>query len=575
MPFVVVACEGYKGASPSTGSLEAEWTDAPFPVGMTDSRRNPDGRRTARGRLLPVAVAVVLLGAVAAAFITVRHNIANQNHRLLQERTGEVGLLLQSAVTELPTSLRPLGVAATLAGPTSPEFLREARAVTAAAPTESVAFVEQRGVGFTIVSASGLALTKGQTLTGAPATAARKAQTTPGVVSTPIFHPAGASFVGFALGPPVTRPGSAIYLQVPIDPAAAASAPVTRSQPFNELDVALYVGARPDSRQLALATAPAPLTGDVAYRRISVGGRRWTLAASARRPLVGSFANAVPWIILGVGLSSAALAIATIFLLQRRRDYAVRLVAERTAELRTSMRELESTQARLMFQERLATIGQVAAAVGHELRNPLGVLTNALYLVRSALPNGPDARVTRNLDTAEREIGAMVIIVESMLDFARDREPQMDRVNLAELVDESLSVAPAPPGIEVVRVGLDELPPVEADRQQLRQVLLNLISNGYEAMTDGGVLTVEAEATDDRFAIRVSDTGSGMDEETANHVFDAFYTRKAKGIGLGLAVSKRIVDAHGGAITTESAVGVGTTFSVTMPRVRVPAEVPS
>ena len=236
------------------------------------------------------------------------------------------------------------------------------------------------------------------------------------------------------------------------------------------------------------------------------------------------------------------------------------------------MRALEDTQARLVFQERLATIGQVAAAVGHELRNPLGVLTNALYLVRSGLPNGQDGRVTRNLDTAEREIGAMVVIVESMLDFARDREPLVDVVDFADLVEESLSVAPPPPGIEVVRQGLDDLPPLSADRQQLRQVLLNLISNGYEAMVDGGVLTIDAHGDDDRFSIRVSDTGSGMDNETANHVFDAFYTRKAKGIGLGLAVSKRIVDAHGGTIAAESAVGVGTTFSVTIPNARVTAE---
>jgi signal transduction histidine kinase len=522
--------------------------------------------------VLPVVVAVVVLGAVAAAFVTVRHAVADQNHRILRERTGEVGLLLQSAVGELPTSLRPLGVAASLAGPSSPEFLREARALTAAAPTESVAFVRRSGAGFTIVSASGLALSRGQALAGAAAAAAMRAQTTPGVVSTPIFHPAGASFIGFALGPPVTPPGSAIYLQLPIDPAAAANAPVTRSRPFDELDVALYAGAGPDPRQLALATAPTPLHGDVAYNRIAVGGRTWTLAASARRPLVGSFANAVPWITLGVGLASAAVALVTILLLQRRRDYALRLVGERTAELETSMRELEDTQARLVFQERLATIGQVAATVGHELRNPLGVLTNALYLVRTALPDGQDGRVTRNLDTADREIGAMVIIVESMLDFARDREPLMDRLDVAELVEESLAVAPPPPGVEVVRVGLDDLPPAGADRQQLRQVLLNLISNGYEAMVDGGVLTIEADGDDDRFSIRVSDTGSGMDEETANHVFDAFYTRKAKGIGLGLAVSKRIVDAHGGTITAESAVGVGTTFSITIPSAPVLAE---
>ncbi len=542
---------------------------APVPVDMMDGPGSSERRGSRRSRIPLAVVAVVLLGGVVAAFVTVRSAVADQNHRLLRERTGEVGLLLQSAVTELPASLRPLGVAATLAGPGSDEFAREARAVTAAAPTESVAFVRRTGAGFTVVAASGLALSRGQILGAAASAAATHAQTTPGVVSTPVFHPAGASFIGFALGPPVTRPGSAIYLQVPIDPAAAAAAPVTSRRPFDELDVALYAGSSPDPKQLALATAPTPLDGDVAFDRIAVGGRTWTLAASARQPLVGSFANAVPWITLAVGLMSAAVAITTIVLLQRRRDYALRLVGERTAELEASMRELESTQAQLVFKERLATIGQVAAAVGHELRNPLGVLTNALYLVRSALPDGADGRATRNLDTADREIGAMVVIVESMLDFARDREPLLDHVDLAELVEEALSVAPPPPGIEVVHAGLDGVPPVTADRQQLRQVLLNLISNAYEAMGDAGVLTIEARADDSRFSISVSDTGSGMDEETANHVFDAFYTRKAKGIGLGLAVSKRIVDAHRGTITAESAVGAGTTFSVTIPCVRV------
>jgi hypothetical protein len=123
-----------------------------------------------------------------------------------------------------------------------------------------------------------------------------RAQTTSGVVSTPIFHPAGASFIGFALGPPVTPPGSAIYLQLPIDPAAAANAPVTRSRPFDELDVALYAGAGPDPRQLALVTAPTPPHGDVAYNRIAVGGGRgrWPqahavpLSDRSRTPFPGS-----------------------------------------------------------------------------------------------------------------------------------------------------------------------------------------------------------------------------------------------------------------------------------------------
>ena len=173
------------------------------------------------------------------------------------------------------------GVAATLAGPTSPEFLRGGASRDRRRADGERCVRRAAGWGFHHRLGVGPGAEQRPDAGRVRPTAALKAQTTSGVVSTPIFHPAGASFIGFALGPPVTRPGSAIYLQLPIDPAAAASAPVTRSQPFNELDVALYVGARPNPRQLALATAPAPLAGDVAYRRISVGGRKWTLAASA------------------------------------------------------------------------------------------------------------------------------------------------------------------------------------------------------------------------------------------------------------------------------------------------------
>ena len=258
---------------------------------------------------------------------------------------------------------------------------------------------------------------------------------------------------------------------------------------------------------------------------------------------------------------------------QRRRDYALALVDVRTAELESSMRELSETQARLVFQERLAAIGQVAAAVGHELRNPLGVLTNTLYLVRSGLSDDEQARLGRHLDRADREIGVAVVIVESLLEFARARDPLDEPVDVADLVDESLSVAPPPDGVDVVQIGLDGIDPIHADRQQLRQVLLNLLTNSYQAMSGEGVVTIQAKRRGDALELRVSDTGTGMDEDTANHVFDAFFTRKAKGIGLGLAVTKRIVEAHGGTIFAESQLGVGTTFVVAIPAEPVAAEV--
>jgi signal transduction histidine kinase len=136
-------------------------------------------------------------------------------------------------------------------------------------------------------------------------------------------------------------------------------------------------------------------------------------------------------------------------------------------------------------------------------------------------------------------------------------------------------VAPPPVGIDVVQVGLDAIEPVRADHQQLRQVLLNLLTNSYQAMGGDGVLTIEARRNADGFDLAVSDTGAGMDEDTANHVFDAFFTRKAKGIGLGLAVTKRIVEAHGGTITARSQVGEGTTFVVSIPQTAVAEQVPS
>jgi signal transduction histidine kinase len=126
-------------------------------------------------------------------------------------------------------------------------------------------------------------------------------------------------------------------------------------------------------------------------------------------------------------------------------------------------------------------------------------------------------------------------------------------------------VAGPPPGIEVARRGLGDVGGVRADRQQLRQVLLNLLTNAYAAMDGAGVLTIEAVAAEGGVEIRVTDTGAGMDEETVNHIFDPFYTRKAKGIGLGLAVTRRIVEAHGGTIAARSQPGDGTTFVIALP----------
>ena len=527
------------------------------------------------GRVLPAAVFIALTLAAIIGFLVVRSNVDNQNRRLLRERTGEVALLIQSAAGNLPTSLQPLAVAQRLGG--TQAFLKQANAQASKAPTETIALVRTTGAAPTVITAvAGLApvFPNGTALAGVPARAIAAADGK--LTATSVFRFGKTRLIGFAVGPPTTAPGRAILIVAPIDPRPTATHTVTKQRPFDELDVAVYAAAKAEPSQLVLTTTKTPLTGEVAYRRIPVGGSRWLLAAKARNPLGGSFADAVPWIVLAVGLFGAGIATGVVLMFQRRRDYAMALVDSRTAELNASLEELSDTQARLVFQERLAAIGQVAAAVGHELRNPLGVLTNSLYLIRTALPSGDTERIERHLATADREIGAAAVIVEGLLDFARQSEPELDEFDLDDLVDEALAVAPPPAGIDVARRRLDDIGRVRGDRQQLRQVLLNLLTNAYAAIDGEGVIMIDAVADGKRVELRVSDTGVGMDEDTMNHIFDPFYTRKAKGIGLGLAVTRRIVEAHGGTVAVRSAPGEGTTFAVKLPGALVPkAEAPA
>ena len=526
--------------------------------------------RSPLGRLLPLLVPVALAAAAIAAFLVARSGVEDQEDRILRERTAEVELVLENAVSNIPAAMRSLGVAARLGGDPEEAFRSEGRATAAATGEEpSVALVRREGDTPVVAASLGEAPAEGTRLTGDRAEAVERALTSPTLVSTPVFRDGDRSFIGFAIGPPTTPRGTVIWQEVPVSPRAS---PVSQRDAFHEIKAVIYASPDPRRDQIVIATTDETLRGDdVARGTVEVGDRRWLLLTSPREPLVGSFAMAVPWIILGGGLLGAALAGSVVLVLMRRRDYALRLVGERTVELQRSVSALEDAQQRLVLQERLAAIGQVAAAVGHELRNPLGVLTNALYLIRARVPDSEREALDRHLDTAEREVAAAATIVESLLDFAREREPATASVDLTDLLEEALSVAPPPPDVRLERQGLDELPHIRADRQQMRQVLLNLITNGYEAMDGAGTLTLEAHPEDHHVLLRVADTGAGMDEKTAARIFEPFFTTKAKGIGLGLPVTKRIIEMHGGSITAESAPGEGTAFVVSLPVMVGPA----
>jgi signal transduction histidine kinase len=241
-------------------------------------------------------------------------------------------------------------------------------------------------------------------------------------------------------------------------------------------------------------------------------------------------------------------------------------VAARTTELETALEELRETQETLVRKEKLAMLGLLAGGVGHELRNPLGVMTNAVYFLGAVLKDAP-AEVTEYLGILRTQIGLSEKIVGDLLDFARIKQPQFEVVSLKQVVDEQLERVGPLDGVKVSHDFPDDLPRVRIDRIQIGQVVLNLITNALQAMNGHGArITFRGRRAADGFIrLDVIDTGVGMTREQMDNLFEPLFTTKARGIGLGLAVSRGLVQANGGVISAESKPGSGTTMSVSLP----------
>ena len=256
-----------------------------------------------------------------------------------------------------------------------------------------------------------------------------------------------------------------------------------------------------------------------------------------------------------------------------RRNDELGLLAEefdRMTDALVARDERLHAQAReLIAAERLATIGKMAAHITHEVRNPLSSIgLNTELLAEEVERLGPEATEARSLVAAiAREIDRLGDITEQYLRFARLPEPRRQSEDLGELVR---SVAEfARPEVESAGLNLDvhvpSTPPVSIDEAQIRQVLVNLLRNAREATPRGGRIRIATGLSDDTVELAVSDTGPGVPREVVPLIFDAFFTTKEDGTGLGLPLVRQIVLAHGGTIRCESAPGQGTTFLVRLP----------
>jgi len=249
---------------------------------------------------------------------------------------------------------------------------------------------------------------------------------------------------------------------------------------------------------------------------------------------------------------------------------------------------LLEAQEELVRKEKLAILGQMSGSVGHELRNPLGVMSNAVYFLKMVLADADDT-TKEYLGIIKHEIDNSLRIITDLLDFARTKPPQVQAVTARALLDESLGRCALPDTIALQTEIPDSLPLLRIDPLQMGQVLTNFITNAVQAMPDGGELRVIARLggaihesslqnpipeTADSIEISIKDTGEGISADNMKKLFQPLFTTKPKGIGLGLVVCKNLVEANDGRIEVTSEVGTGTTFTIMLPVQRT-ADAPS
>jgi two-component system sensor histidine kinase HydH len=225
----------------------------------------------------------------------------------------------------------------------------------------------------------------------------------------------------------------------------------------------------------------------------------------------------------------------------------------------------EDLEAKNRNAERLATIGQFAASIGHELRNPLGVVESSVYLLRQHLRAEAEApAVKKHLDRIGAEVERASKTIHDLLDLARNRPPQRRKTSLRELVDSAAEASLLPAAV-TLHISLPADLTLTIDPDQVRQVLTNLFSNAMQALKGRGQIWVEVEpAADGGTRLRVRDDGPGIPAEARSRIFEALFTTKAKGSGLGLALCRRIMEAHGGTIDAETRPG-GASFVLHFP----------
>jgi signal transduction histidine kinase len=233
-------------------------------------------------------------------------------------------------------------------------------------------------------------------------------------------------------------------------------------------------------------------------------------------------------------------------------------------QLEESFRSLQIAQDELVRRERLATLGQLAGGVAHELRTPLGILRNSVYYLEHVL-SMEDQTMREVLGEMQRAIGSSDHIIGEMLDYVR--EPSRERTSFAvgDAIKRALHAVPFPAGVNLQGPSGERSARVLASQDQVTRILVNLLQNSIQALSHSGSIEIIVCRADNEVWIDVGDTGCGIPPENLERIFDPLFTTKTRGIGLGLAISRRYARLQGGALTVKSTPGEGTIFRLALP----------
>ena len=231
-------------------------------------------------------------------------------------------------------------------------------------------------------------------------------------------------------------------------------------------------------------------------------------------------------------------------------------------------RELQSAQDELIGKERLAAMGQMASVVGHEIRNPLAVINNSTFFIKTKLnrANQLDDKLGKHIGLIESSISQASSIINEILTYSRSRELKPQVTTLNHFMNETLANFEFPPQVKVVRLFGEPDPVVNIDLEEMRQSVRNILSNAVDVLPRGGGIYVTTKVVEESWArVDIRDTGPGIPPDVLDHIFSPFFSTKAVGTGLGLAVVKKVIERHEGRVEVFTEPGKGSQFRLLIP----------